>query len=133
MTTMAGYPSDLRYTEQHEWVRADGEYATLGITQWCADKLGAVGFVELPYAGELFKPGDVLTRMSSDTGKKTIRMPFLGQVNALNQKLTDTPGHVNSDPYGTGWIVRLEPGDRSDVDGLMDAEAYEAFVAAQAG
>ena len=129
---MAGYPSDLRYTEQHEWVRADGEYVTLGLTEFGADQLGAVGFIELPYSGELFKPGAVLARMSSDTGSKTIRMPFVGQINAINQKLADTPGHVNSDPYGTGWIVRIEPGDRSDVDGLMDADGYEAFLAAQA-
>jgi glycine cleavage system H protein len=129
---MAGYPSDLRYTEQHEWVRADGEFVTLGVTEFGAEELGAIGFVELPYAGELFKPDDVLARMSSDTGAKTIRMPFLGQVNALNQKLADTPGLVNSDPYGTGWIVRIEPGDHADVDALMDADAYEAFVAAQA-
>jgi glycine cleavage system H protein len=128
---MAGYPSDLRYTEQHEWVRADGEYVTLGVTEFGADQLGAVGFIELPYPGELFKPDAVLGRMSSDTGAKTIRMPFLGQINVINQKLADTPGLVNSDPYGTGWIVRIEPGDRADVDGLMDADGYEAFLAAQ--
>jgi glycine cleavage system H protein len=128
---MAGYPTDLRYTEQHEWVRADGELVTFGITDVAADQLGAIGFIELPYAGELFKPGAVLARMTSDTAAKTIRMPFLGQINAVNQALADTPGLINSDPFGSGWILRMEPGDRADVDALMDAAAYEAFVSAR--
>ena len=128
---MAGYPTDLRYTEQHEWLRADGELVTFGITDVAADQLGAIGFIELPYAGELFRPGAVLARMTSDTASATIRMPFLGQVNAVNQALADAPGLINSDPYGTGWILRIEPGDRAEVDALMDAEAYAAFLSAR--
>jgi glycine cleavage system H protein len=128
---MAGYPTDLRYTEQHEWVRAGEKLVTFGITEFAADRLGAIGFVELPYAGELFRPGEQLARMTSDTASATIRMPFLGQINAVNQALADAPGLVSSDPYGAGWIVRIEPGDPAVVDGLMDADGYEAFVSAQ--
>ena len=127
---MASYPTDLRYTEQHEWVRADGKLVTFGVTEAAVQRLGTVGFVELPYPGELFRPGAVLARMTSDTASATIRMPFLGQVNAVNQALADSPGLISSDPYGQGWILRIEPGDAAEVDGLMDAAAYEAFLAA---
>jgi len=127
---MASYPTDLRYTEQHEWVRADGKLVTFGVTEAAVQRLGTVGFIELPYPGELFRPGAVLARMTSDTASATIRMPFLGQVNAVNQALADSPGLISDDPYGRGWILRIEPGDQSEVDGLMDAAAYEAFLAA---
>lgn len=126
---MASYPTDLRYTRTHQWVRPREKLVTVGLTQFAADRLGAVGFVELPYPGELFRSDVFFGRASSDTGSTALRMPFVGQVNAVNQALAETPGLVNSDPYGEGWIVRVEPGDPADVEGLMDAAEYEAFVA----
>jgi glycine cleavage system H protein len=131
--TMGGYPTDLRYTEKHAWVRPREKLVTLGITQFAADQLGAIGFVELPYPGELFKAGERIGRVTSDTGSATIYMPFVGQVNAINQALSDSPGVINGDPYGEGWMLRVEPGDPADVESLMDAAGYEAFLSANDG
>lgn len=130
---MAGYPTDLRYTDKHQWVRPDGELVTLGITQLAVDGLGAIGFVQLPYAGELFKTGQLVGRVSGETGSVAIHMPFTGQIMAVNQALDGGARRINEDPYGEGWIVRIEPGDRAAVEELMDAEAYAAFAAAGEG
>ena len=125
---MASYPDDLRYTKTHVWVRPREKLVTVGITQFAADALGRAGFLELPYPGELFKAGDVLLRISGESASSPIHMPLVGQVNAVNQALGDSPGLVNGDPYGAGWLVRIEPNDVADAEHLMDAAAYEAFV-----
>lgn len=127
---MASYPNDLRYSEKHVWVRPDGKLVTLGITQTAVDDLGAVGFVELPYAGELYKTGEVIGRVSGETKSAPLYMPFTGQINAINQALDGGAGRVSDDPYGEGWILRIEPGDPAAVEELMDAAGYEAFVSA---
>jgi glycine cleavage system H protein len=129
-TTMASYPTDLRYTDKHVWARARETLVTVGVTEFAADQLGAIGFVELPYPGEIFKTGDPVGRMRSDTGSAAIHMPFIGKINAVNQALGDSPGLINNDPYGEGWIVRIEPGDPAHVENLMDAAEYEALVSA---
>jgi len=129
--TMASYPTDLRYTEKHLWVRAREKLVTVGITEHAAAGVGAVGFVELPYPGELFKPGALFGRVSGETTSKALLMPFVGQINAANQSLDGSAGLINSDPYGEGWIVRIEPGDLGEIDALMDAAAYEAFASSQ--
>ena len=125
---MAGYPDDLRYTTSHVWVRPRDKLVTVGITEVAAAELGAAGFLELPYPGELFKAGEMLLRISAEHGSSAIKMPLVGQVNAVNQALGDSPGLVNSDPYGAGWLARIEPNDIADADDLMDAAAYEAYV-----
>jgi glycine cleavage system H protein len=130
-TTMASYPTDVRYTDTHLWVRPREELVTIGITEFGADQLGAVGFVELPYPGELFRTGDLIGRLRSDTASVGVHIPFVGQINAVNQALTESPGLINSDPYGNGWIARIQLGDPADVDGLMDAAEYEASLAAK--
>jgi glycine cleavage system H protein len=127
---MAGYPTDLRYTEKHDWVRPREKLVTVGITQFAADRLGPISFVQQPYAGELFKRGELIGRVASSTGSASIYMPFVGQINAINQALSESPGVINSDPYGDGWILRIEPADPADVESLMDAAGYEAFVSA---
>lgn len=127
---MTSYPDDLRYTEKHQWLRADGKLVTLGITQTRVDAIGAVSFVELPYAGELYKPGEVMGRVNGATTSAPIYMPFVGQINAVNKALDgDDAARISNEPYGEGWILRIEPGDMAVLDELMDAEAYEAFVA----
>ena len=126
---MASYPDDVRYTEKHQWVRADGKLVTLGITQARLDAIGAVTFVELPYAGELYKPGEVMGRVSGKTSSAPIYMPFVGQINAVNKALDGDAARISNAPYGEGWILRIEPGDVTVIEELMDAEAYEAFVA----
>lgn len=124
---MADVPGDLRYTDRHLWVRRGDELVTVGITQAHADRLGAIGYAELPYPGELFKPGERIGSLSGERASATLLMPFVGQINAVNRTLSEAPGPINSDPYGAGWIVRIEPGDLADVEALMDAAAYMAF------
>lgn len=128
--TMGSYPTDLRYSEKHEWVRAGERLVTLGVTGPAADRLGAISFVQLPYPGELFRTGDMIASITSDTATAAIQMPFVGQINAVNQALAESPGLINSDPYGEGWIARIVPGDPAAIDSLMEAGDYEAFVAA---
>ncbi len=127
---MAGYPNDLRYTDKHEWLRPDGKLQVLGITEVGAERLGTIGFVELPYPGELFKTGQLAARLSGSTASTAINMPFTGQINSVNQALDGGAGRITGDPYGEGWILRIEPGDPAAVEQLMDAAAYEQFVAA---
>jgi glycine cleavage system H protein len=125
---MADYPDDLRYTKTHVWVRPREKLVTVGITEFAADGLGAVGYLELPYPGELFKAGDLLLRISGENASSAVYMPLIGQINAVNQTLGDSPGLVSSDPYGAGWLVRVEPNDVADAENLMDAAAYEAYL-----
>lgn len=126
---MASYPDDLRYTKTHVWVRPREKLVTVGITQSAVDGLGAASFLELPYPGELFKAGDMLLRISAEHGSKAVYMPLVGQVNAVNQTLGDAPSQINDDPYGAGWLVRIEPNDLADADNLMDAAQYADHVA----
>lgn len=126
---MTGYPTDLRYTDRHGWVRVSDERAVFGITRFAADRLGEIGYVELPYPGELFKTGEPLGRIAADGGGP-IAMPIIGQIESVNQALTSSPDAIRSDPHGAGWIVRIALADPTEVDGLMDAGQYEAFLAA---
>ena len=125
---MATVPEDLRYTETHEWVRDREKLVTVGITQFAADQLGPVGFVELPYAGELLKEGAVLCRIRGDADSKTVHMPFTAKIMTINPILGDQPELIHSDPHGAGWLVKMEPGRAEFVDALMDAAAYEASL-----
>jgi glycine cleavage system H protein len=125
---MSTFPDDLRYTETHHWVRDGQPLVTLGITQAEADRLGPISFVELPYPGELLQTGKVLCRVSGGENSAVLKMAFTAKVMTINPILADQPGLINSDPYGAGWIVKLEPGARSDIEALMDADAYEASV-----
>jgi glycine cleavage system H protein len=127
---MGSYPADLRYTQQHEWVRDGDEWSvTLGVTERVTDPLGDITFLELPYPGELMTVGTRLCKLTSHTGSASVDMPFTGHVVEVNPALSESPGLIGSDPYGAGWIVRIEPGDPEHLDSLLDAEAYEAFAA----
>lgn len=125
---MATVPEDLRYTETHEWVRDREKLVTLGITQAGADALGPISFVELPYPGELLEVGDVMCRISGETKSMAIKMPFTAKLMTTNQLLASQPGAINSDPFGAGWIVKMEPGRPEHIDALLDAAAYEASL-----
>ena len=125
---MATFPENLRYTATHEWVRDREKLVTIGITQTAADQLGPIGFVELPYPGDILKAGDVLCRIGGEAESMALHMPFTGKLMTINQILADQPGLINGDPYGAGWIVKMEPGRSDDVDALLDAAAYEASV-----
>ncbi len=123
-------PSDLRYTRDHEWVRLEGDEATVGITQYAADQLGDIVFVELPDAGKALEGSRPFGVVESVKAVSDLFAPLGGEVVATNPALTSDPELVNSDPYGQGWMVRLRVADESELEDLLDAEAYDALVAA---
>ena len=117
-------PEDLRYSAQHEWVRVDGNVATVGITDFAQDALGDVVFVQLPEAGVLVEAGGACAEIESTKSVSDIYAPVAGTIVEANEALDDTPELVNQDPYGQGWIFKVELSDASAVDGLLDAAAY---------
>jgi glycine cleavage system H protein len=121
-------PSDLKYTDQHEWVRVDGANATVGITDFAQDSLGDIVFVQLPDEGAMAEAGGSLCEVESTKSVSDIYAPVTGRVTAVNHALDDTPELVNQDPYGEGWIFRLELSDAADVERLLDAAAYRALT-----
>ena len=123
-------PTDLRYTRDHEWVRVDGEEATVGITQYAADQLGDIVFVELPDTGrdlELAKPFGVVESVKAVSD---LFAPVTGSVTSTNDALAAQPELVNSDPYGAGWMIKVNVADLAQLDDLLDGEAYDDLVAA---
>ena len=115
------------YTEEHEWIRLDGDAATVGITDFAQGQLGDIVFVELPDVGKAVSKGGDAAVVESVKAASDVYAPVSGEVTEANQALTDDPSLVNSDPEGEGWFFRLRLSDRGELDGLMDAEAYKAF------
>jgi glycine cleavage system H protein len=126
------FPKDLRYTEEHEWVRIDGSVATIGITEYAQDQLGDIVFLELPNPGAEFKPGDTLGTVESVKAVSDIYSPLSGKIVEANQALTGAPEQVNQDPYGS-WMVKMTIGDPGELDELLDAAAYAKFVEEESG
>jgi glycine cleavage system H protein len=122
-------PGDLRYTKEHEWVRLDGDEATVGITQFAADQLGDIVFVELPAAGRSLEQFATFGVVESVKAVSDLFAPVSGDVTAANDALGGQPELVNSDPYGEGWMVRLRIADPAQVEALLDPAAYEQLVA----
>ena len=123
-------PTDLRYTRDHEWVRVDGEEATVGITKYAADQLGDIVFVELPDTGrdlEVAKPFGVVESVKAVSD---LFAPLSGSVTSTNDALAKSPELVNSDPYGDGWMIKVNVADLAQLDDLLDGEAYDDLVAA---
>jgi glycine cleavage system H protein len=123
-------PSDLRYSTDHEWVRVDGDIVTIGITEYAQDALGDVVFVELPEAGVSVTAGATFSEVESTKSVSDIYAPVTGAISAVNETLESAPELLNSDPYGDGWICRIQMTDPSELDGLMDADAYRALTEA---
>jgi glycine cleavage system H protein len=121
-------PDDLRYSEQHEWVRVEGDTATVGITDFAQDALGDVVFVQLPDVGLLVEAKASCCEVESTKSVSDIYAPVAGTVVEANTALDETPELLNQDPYGAGWIFKLQLSDPSDVDGMLDAAAYRALV-----
>ena len=122
-------PGDLRYTKEHEWVRLDGDEATIGITEFAADQLGDVVFVELPAVGASLEQFATFGVVESVKAVSDLYAPVSGEVTGANDELTGTPELVNSDAYGQGWMLKVRLADPSQVDALLDAAAYERLVA----
>ena len=117
-----------RYTRDHEWIRLEGDIAVLGISQYAQEQLGDVVFVELPEPGKKLGKGDVAAVVESVKAASEVYTPVAGEVAAVNTALADTPAIVNASPEGEGWFIRLKLANPRDVDALMDAAAYAAFV-----
>lgn len=121
-----------KYSEEHEWVRVEGEEAVIGISDFAQSQLSDVVYVELPEVGDSFERGEVLATIESVKAASDVFMPLGGEVLETNSVLEDTPGLVNEDPYGEAWLVRIRIVDPAELDDLMDADAYRAFVESQA-
>ena len=123
-------PTDLRYTRDHEWVRVDGGEATVGITQYAADQLGDIVFVELPDEGRDLEEAKALGVVESVKAVSDLFAPLTGTVTSTNDALAANPELVNSDPYGDGWMIKIRLSDTSEMDDLLDGPAYDDLVAA---
>jgi glycine cleavage system H protein len=123
-------PTDLRYTKDHEWVRVEGDGATIGITAYAADQLGDIVFVELPDPGKTLEQSAAFGVVESVKAVSDLFAPVGGDVTEANPDLGANPELVNSDPYGGGWMIRIRLADAGQVDALLDADAYDALIAA---
>ena len=120
----ASYPSDLRYHEEHDWARVDGDIATFGITWYAQDQLGEVVYFDPPEVGKTVRKGDPYAEVESVKAVSDVIAPLSGEIVEVNEALTSGPEAINDDPYDGGWMVRVRLSDPSEVDSLMDADAY---------
>jgi glycine cleavage system H protein len=121
-------PSDLRYTKDHEWVRLEGDHATVGVTDFAASQLGDVVFVDLPAAGRSVDQFATFGVVESVKAVSDLYAPLAGEVVETNPALAEKPELVNGDPFGEGWMIKLKVSDPDQVTGLLDAAAYEQLV-----
>jgi len=121
-------PPELRYSADHEWIRVEGSTVTIGITEFAQDALGDVVFVDLPEHGSTVAAGESFSEVESTKSVSDIYAPVGGSVSGVNDALESNPELLNSDPYGEGWICRLDIADPAELDGLMDAEAYRTLT-----
>jgi len=128
---MANYPANLRYTKEHEWTRITDNVARVGITEFAVEALGDVTMVELPTEGDEVDQDAVFGTVESVKAVSDLYAPLSGKVTAVNSPLDDSPEYVNQDPYEEGWMVEIEMSKPEELDGLMDAEQYAAFIAEQ--
>ena len=122
------YPTDYRYTKEHEWIKVTGATGTIGITDYAQHELGDVVFVELPAAGAKITTGQVFGSVESVKAVSEIFAPVSGEVTEANVALSDTPETLNSDPHGAGWLIKVKLANPAEVSSLMDAAAYQAFI-----
>jgi glycine cleavage system H protein len=123
------YPKEFRYTKEHEWISAKGDTATIGITDYAQHELGDVVFVELPTAGTKVTAGKTFGTVESVKAVSEIYAPVSGEVIEANAELPNKPEAINSDPHGAGWLIKVKLANPAEVNSLMDATAYEAYIA----
>ena len=122
------YPANYRYTDQHEWVDAKGDVASIGITDYAQHELGDVVFVELPKPGTQITRGKSFGTVESVKAVSEVYAPVSGEVVEINQDLQNTPEKINSDPHGEAWLIKVRLSNPAEIKSLMDASAYEAFI-----
>jgi glycine cleavage system H protein len=131
VATTESYPENLRYHREHDWALVEGEEAVLGITWFAQDALGELVHFEPPQAGETIAKDSTYGEVESVKAVSDVIAPLSGEVLEVNARVVEAPETVNEDPYGGGWLVRIRMSDRSEVDTLLDAEAYKSFLAEQ--
>ena len=124
----ASYPDDLKYHEEHDWARIEGEEATFGITWYAQDALGEVVFFDPPEIGAQVTKDESYAEVESVKAVSDVFAPLSGEIVGVNEALGENPERINEDPYGDGWLVRVRLSDSSEVDSLLDASAYEKLV-----
>ena len=123
------FPSNLRYTKEHEWIKMDGNVATIGITDYAQRELGDIVYVEVETVGKSLKAGEIFGTVEAVKTVSDLFLPVDGTITELNAALANSPESVNSDPYGEGWMIKMTVNNPADVEALMDAAAYDAQVA----
>ena len=122
------FPNNVKYTEEHEWIRVEGDIAYVGISDYTQEQLGDIVFVDITTEGETLEKGEVFGTIEVVKTISDLFLPVAGEVLEQNEALADNPELVNQDPYGKGWLVKIKPNDANDINDLMDAEAYKALV-----
>ena len=122
------FPENLKYTKDHEWVSMDGDVATIGVTEFAQSELGDIVFVEIETEGETLSQNEVFGTIEAVKTVSDLFMPISGEIVAINSDLEDAPESVNESPYENGWMVKIKASDLSEVDGLMDANAYKSLI-----
>ena len=122
------FPQNLKYTNEHEWIRVDGDIAYVGITDYAQEKLGDIVFVDIPTVGETLEAGETFGTIEVVKTISDLFLPIAGEVLEQNEALEENPELVNKDPYGEGWLIKVKPADVKAVEDLLDAEAYKAVV-----
>lgn len=129
---MTMYPEQFKYTKEHEWVRLEGDTGTIGITDHAQHELGDIVFVDLPKVGSRVEAGQTLGSVESVKAVSDIYSPVSGEVIEVNQSLADAPEKLNSDPHGEAWLAKIKVDDPAQVDALLSAADYEAYIQAEA-
>lgn len=122
------FPTDVKYTKEHEWIRLEGDVAYVGITDYAQEQLGDIVFVDIQAEGETLAADEVFGTIEVVKTISDLFLPVGGEILEQNEALADQPELVNKDPYGEGWLIKMKPDAASDLDSLMDAEAYKALI-----
>jgi len=122
------FPTNVKYTQEHEWIRLEGDIAYVGITDYAQEQLGDIVFVDIPTEGETLAAGDTFGTIEVVKTISDLFLPVSGEVLEQNEALADQPELVNTDPYGEGWLIKIKPAADADFGSLLDAEAYKALV-----
>ena len=122
------FPQNLKYTNEHEWIRVEGDIAYVGITDYAQEQLGVIVFVDIPTVGETLEAGETFGTIEVVKTISDLFLPLAGEILEQNEALEENPELVNKDPYGEGWLIKMKPADASAAEDLLDAEAYKAVV-----
>ena len=122
------FPDNLRYTKDHEWIKVEGDTATIGITDFAQHELGDIVYVDIPSVGKELKEGEIFGSVEAVKTVSDLFLPVSGTITEVNGELNDHPDYVNNDPYEKGWMAKMTLSDKAQVDGLLDAAAYKALI-----